>query len=229
MPKREFRPDYANQAILFDPKSFTFPVHIVGAGSIGSTVLFALSAIGVSEIHLWDADVLERHNTPTQPIYRAMSDNGTPKVSAAADFIKRQELSTKLVLHQEFVDGETPLDGVVISGVDSMDSRQKIWRAVKANLANVPLYVDGRLGGERLTLYTFLPTDWEFRKYYESRCLFDYSAGDQLPCGGRNIIGPPLAMAAIIAENLTLWHRQEEFERHINFKMRLMEFVAVQH
>lgn len=221
-------PSYANQVAIFDPESFKWPVHIVGAGSIGSMALFALSALGIHSIHLWDADVLERHNTPTQPIYRTTSDWGIPKVEAAADFVKRQELGVELTLHPEFVDDKTPLSGIVISGVDTMKARKEIYAAVKANLVNIPLYFDGRIGGETMSLFTFLPTDRAFRKYYEMHWLFDDDAAAELPCGGRNIIGPPLALAALIAENLTLYHRSLPFERHVNFSMKSTRFDIFQ-
>jgi len=221
--------NYQNQTAIFDPKSFAWPVHIVGAGSIGSSVLFSLTAMGVSDIHIWDADKLEIHNTPAQPIYRVSSDLGAPKVAAASDFVARQELNAKITTHQEFVGENTALSGVVISGVDSMRARKDIFAAVMAHSAEIPLYMDGRIGGEILHLLTFMPlADREFRKYYESEELYPDENAKELPCGGRNIIGPPMVLGGICAHNLTLWHRNLPFPRNVYINLRTAQFDIFQ-
>ncbi len=220
---------YSDQTAIFDPESFNWTAHVVGAGSIGSMVLFILAAMGVGvkqEIHLWDRDILESRNTPTQPIYRVESDRGRPKIEAARDFLLRQELDTNLTLHNEFVTAESKLEGIVISGVDSMKSRHDIFEAVKKNAARIPLYMDGRIGGEVLTLFTFSPTESKSRKYYVENWMFGDDKATSAPCGGRNIIGPPTVLAGMIAHQLTLWHRGMSFERHIQFHLKDRIFTA---
>ena len=159
------KPDYRDQTAIFDPAKFTWPVHIIGAGGIGSAVIFPLLKLGVHELHVWDPDVVEAHNLPAQLLYRP-SDIGMSKASAVQAFAERQESDCQVVPHTEFVTADTPFDGIVISGVDSMKSRSHIWDAVKFNPL-VPLYMDGRIGGEQLQLLSLNPSDIDGIDAYE--------------------------------------------------------------
>ena len=109
--------DYSNQLDLFNPRLHSAPVHLIGLGGIGSSLLLPLIKLGISDITLYDDDVLEESNIPSQLIYRE-EDIGKPKVEAAAEFADRYGVQAKTV--QARVDGDTSLEGIVISGVDSM-------------------------------------------------------------------------------------------------------------
>jgi hypothetical protein len=230
-------PDYSGQLEIFDPSKFVEPVHIIGCGGIGSALFFPLLKLGVQTIHLWDKDAVEAHNIPCQLVYRP-SDIGTSKVLAMKNFAERQEAECEVIPHDEFVTGETPLDGIVISGVDSQDSRKAIWAAIQANLAFVPLYMDGRLGGENLQLLTqgfneetarlaaFSPADFDAALEYEEHWLFPSSRSTQLPCAARTVIHPPVALASLIIAQLTLYMRKVALRDNICFNLKTMQFVA---
>ena len=142
---------------IFDPSRWVREVHVVGCGGIGSWLAFFLMKNDLPKIHFYDDDVVEEHNIHTQLFRR--SDVGTSKVEALAAFAEREELDTIVVPHVMRVEetSQLELSGVVISGVDSMDSRKAIWELVKFNTF-VDLYMDGRIGGDVLHLYTLNPS-----------------------------------------------------------------------
>lgn len=215
--------DYSNQTDIFDPAAWTLPVHVIGLGGIGSALLFPLVKLGVPEIHLWDSDHVEPHNIPAQLIYRP-SDIGKSKVESVCDFARRQEVECTLIPHAEQVTSTTPLQGIVISGVDSMTSRQAIWDALKFNTF-VSLYMDGRMGGEETRVLSLNPCDIDQITRYED-WLFPDGDAAQLPCAARTVIHPPTVLAGVMVSNLTLFARGERPKESISMHLRTMQFVV---
>jgi molybdopterin/thiamine biosynthesis adenylyltransferase len=213
--------DYRDQTGIFDPKQFTWPVHIIGLGGIGSAVLFPLMKLGVEHLVLWEDDEVEPHNIPAQLLYRP-SDIGVSKVKAAASFLERQEAACTVVFHEERVDANTPLEGVVISCVDSMTSRAAIWEAVKYN-PMVPFFMDGRIGGEQIQLLTLNPSEFDEIDAYE-QWLFPDEEAAELPCAARTVIHPPTVLAGLMVAQLTLFARKEQPKANIMAALKQMQF-----
>lgn len=120
-------------------------------------------------------------------------------------------------------EGQMPLSGIVISGVDSMASRQMIWEKVKFNI-NVPLYIDGRIGGEVLQVFTIQPSQIEDIELYEST-LFPDSEAAELPCTARSIIYTGFGEAAFICSQLKKWIKREKYYRKISFDLKTLTAV----
>lgn len=76
--------DYSRQQQLIDLKDFP-RVHIVGCGGIGSWIAIFLALAGVSEIDLWDEDLVEASNLPRTP-YKP-KDIGKLKALALAEIL----------------------------------------------------------------------------------------------------------------------------------------------
>ena len=214
--------DYSNQTDIFNPERFTWPVHIIGLGGIGGSLLFPLVKLGIGEVHLWDDDVVVPHNLPSQLIYRP-SDVGQPKVVAAQAFLERQESGCVVQTHAVRVGPETTLQGIVISGVDSMASRKAIWQVVRFSF-EIPLYLDGRIGGERLQLLSCRPSDVDGIERYE-RTLFSDDEASPLPCAARAVIHPVVTLAGLIITQLTLFARNEEVRPNIMAHLQSLQFV----
>jgi molybdopterin/thiamine biosynthesis adenylyltransferase len=218
--------DYSDQTAIFDPSKFTWPVHIIGMGGIGSALIFPLMKLGLrGELHLWDTDVVEPRNLPAQLIYRK-SDVDTKKVLAAQAFAERQEADCTVVPHDEFVTASTPLEGVVISGVDSMTSRSAIWQAVQALSYLVPFYMDGRIGGEQYQLLTLNPSDFDAAQTYQQHWLFPDEEAAELPCAARTVIHPAAELAAKMVAHITLFARGEHPKANIIANMKSMQFLT---
>lgn len=217
---------YSDQTDIFDPEQFTWPVHVIGLGGIGSALVLPLVKLGLrSELHLWDDDaVIEPHNIPAQLLYRR-SDVGKPKAETVAEILNPYcEPQCTLVPHAERVTGDTPLSGVVIGGVDSMASRKAIWEAVEFN-PEVPLYIDGRIGGGQFQLFTINPSDIDDVDFYHD-WLFDDSEGSPLPCAARTVIGPPVTLAGLSITQLTRFARGLPTKRFINMHVKETQLIA---
>lgn len=203
--------DFSDQTKIFNPETWSWPVHLIGAGGINNLVGLVLAKMGIAEIHIWDDDTLESRNLPTEVGYSATMC-GEPKVAAMADLIYHlMPNGVNLYQHQERVTAETVLSGVVISGVDSMSSRQVIWQCIQNNFLEIPFYIDGRSGGEKIQLFAFSPADFNAREDYES-WLFDDSEAAELECGARNIGYISAYLAGEIGHLVTRFHRGLEIK-----------------
>lgn len=214
--------DYSQQVSIFDPDNFYEPVHVIGAGGIGSALFFPLSKLGVSELHVWDTDTLELKNIPYQLPYRP-SDVGRSKVELLAEFAQRQELDCDVTVHNQRVDDNTELDGVVFSGVDSMESRKAIWHTVQSQRDLVPLYIDGRIGGEYVQMFSVNPQDSHQCAVYES-WLFDDEHAAPLPCSARAVIHPAGLLANLMIAEFTRWYRKEPLKGSVFVDLKSIHF-----
>lgn len=201
--------NFSDQLEYFDPDRFTKPIHIIGMGSIGSAVALLVAKLGIkTQLHLWDDDIIdEGRNLPVELLYRRRDlAEQRFKVDAAAEILGELcEPDLEIVPHRARVTEDTILEGVVISGVDSMKSRSAIWEAVQT--ARVPIYIDGRIGGERLTLLTLNPSLPEPADRYEDEHLFPDEEGSDGVCGARNWIGVPVKLAVYVVVQLTRFAR----------------------
>jgi molybdopterin/thiamine biosynthesis adenylyltransferase len=198
--------NFSDQINIFDPSRFSWPVHLIGLGGIGSAVLIALVKMGVDAIHVWDDDILEDRNLMAEVGY-SPQHVGLHKVEAAAESVEYLVGDRcKVIQHKERVTADTTLEGVVISGVDSMKSRQEIWKAVQNCIIDVPFYIDGRIGGEYYQVLSIYPSDSRDVEIYES-WLFDDEEASKLECGARATAYVAMFVAAEIAHNITLYYR----------------------
>lgn len=189
--------DFWRQLDLVKPDALQFPIHLIGAGGIGSPAAAALVKMGCRRLSVWDPDSIEPHNLPNQ-FYR-LADVGRPKVEALKEILA-QYGDAAVEAHQVLVEGQ-PLKGVVISAVDSMESRRKIWERSVRYRAAIPLYIDARMGGEVLRIFTVVPTDPDQVARYESSLHSDQEA-QELACTAQAIIYNSFATAALIANQV---------------------------
>lgn len=200
--------DYSDQIKIFNPTTVGLPVHVIGAGGIGSMLIPLFAKMGFSKIEIWDNDYYERRNGPTEVAYSDRFFNH-PKVEVAketVDFLLGY--SDILTLHQERVTADTILNGYVISGVDSMASRLDIWKCIQNCAIDIPIYIDARSAGELVQVFAIQPFDIEDVENYES-WLFDDHEATPLGCGARNIGYMSTYICAIVAKNLTAFIRGE--------------------
>jgi hypothetical protein len=177
---------YMRQTTLFHPGKHQEHITILGAGQTGSFAAFGLAKLGISDMEIWDADTVEPHNCPNQ-LHR-WTDLGKPKVEATEEIIHAfcdgmDETPPRITTHQEMYEGQAPLHGVVICAADSMKARASFWEMVKMNI-RVRLFIDPRLGGQSLRLYSIAPCDLSHIKLYEES-LYSDEEGDTIPCGSR--------------------------------------------
>jgi hypothetical protein len=213
--------DYSHQTDIFDPAVFRWPVHLIGVGGIGGSLVLPLIKLGIAHLTVWDDDLVEEHNIPSQLIYTP-DDIGKPKVQAVAEFAARY--GVEITPRQERVTSDTTLQGIVISGVDSMASRQAIWEVVHFD-PEIPLYLDGRVGGEVLQLYACFPFDLDSADFYEAT-LFSDAESEPDACAARAVIHPVLCLASLIIAQITLYARGKEVLPEISFDLLSMQLLS---
>ncbi|MBI3983895.1 ThiF family adenylyltransferase [Candidatus Microgenomates bacterium] len=222
-----FRPDYSDQTGIFDPAQFGHRLTMIGCGGIGASALLSFATLGIPEMVLWDPDIVEPRNVASQLLFRP-SDVLRPKVEVAREILLAYGVAEVEVRQEEFhaeAAGDS-LQGIVVSGVDSMATRQDIWRALAWN-PQVPLYLDGRIGGESFQLNTLDPCDPDAVVWYEQFQLFSDEEGAELPCTERAVVYPAVALGACMTAQIARYHRQLPLERMIFMDMRTNQFMRM--
>jgi hypothetical protein len=197
-----------------------FPVTIIGCGGIGSPTTLALAKMGVQDIKLVDFDTIENHNLPNQ-IYQ-LRHVGMPKVEALGQIIQAFTGITP-TLHNSKVDTIDRLEGVVISGVDSMASRYDIWKMVRYK-PQVSLYIDARMGAEVTRIYSIQPVNPVDVVVYEATLRPDEEI-EELPCTARAIIYNVFMIASLIANQVKKFARGEPINKEVIFDLATLMMV----
>ena len=210
--------DFLRQSDMIAPSvAQLFPVTLIGCGCIGSPTALLLAKMGIGRLTLMDGDTVEAHNLPNQ-LFR-LSDRGRPKALALADII-RDFSDASVAAVPSFFDGTQKLEGIVVSGVDSMKARSMICDSILMNL-DVPLYIDGRTGGEIVETHTVRPCQVEDIEFYE-HWLFPDEEGVELPCTARAILYTGFVISATIASQIKKWLNGEGHYRRIATDLKTM-------
>jgi molybdopterin/thiamine biosynthesis adenylyltransferase len=207
--------DFWRQMDIVTPNDLErYMITVIGAGGIGSPTTLALSKMGVEKIAIYDDDIIEQHNLPNQ-MYR-ISDIGKSKVDATKDICNDFAGITINVFNEKF---ENQLvNGIVISGVDSMKSRDAIWKRMKYN-PSVNLYIDARMGAEVCKICTVNPCDPSDIRWYEKTLFSDDKASEEL-CTAKSVIYNTFTIAGLVASQVKKFVKGQEFPKDIIFDLR---------
>ena len=188
--------NFSQQDKIFNPRDAK-PVTVIGAGSVGSKLVLELASVGCTEITVWDSDDVASHNVPMSA-YRRI-DLGRFKTVALKEIV-RDKSGVEIKVVQRMYNDE-PLRGTVVSCVDWMDERKKIWKQVKNNPL-VDLFVDTRTAIELLEVYAIQPCNREDVAFYETR-LYPSSDAIRPQCGVHGISPVTSITAGVAAAALT--------------------------
>ncbi|TSC68934.1 MAG: sulfur carrier protein ThiS adenylyltransferase [Parcubacteria group bacterium Gr01-1014_66] len=215
--------NFSRQLDILPPQTLVYPIHCIGLGGIGSNVAFYLRKMGFSQFFLWDDDRVEAHNIPSQHFY-----------SSHVGDLKTQAMKSEL---EAALDADCRIDqygrfsrshnlyGIVIAGVDSMASREEIWRSVQKSQYLVPLYIDGRIGvewdeergrvtGEFIEIFTIVPGRMGDRELYEEHLFTDEEASP-LRCTAQAVAYIGAFMAGFIGANVRKWLMRVAYHRYV--------------
>ena len=117
--------DLSKSYDYFQPEKDDARVHIVGCGSVGSTVAENLARCGVTKMTLWDFDFVEPHNICNQ-MFR-QQDVGKLKVEALKDILTdiNPDIVDELELKPEGWRGKL-MSGYIFLAVDNIELRRTI-------------------------------------------------------------------------------------------------------
>lgn len=144
---------------FLDPASCKDRIHIIGCGSVGSTVAELLARFGFTNLSLYDFDIVEEHNLVNQMFTR--KDLYKPKVEQVAAHLNdiNPEIVKDLRMFQNGWNGER-LSGYVFLCVDDIDLRRKIVTDNQYN-GNIKAMFDFRTG---LTEAQHYAASWDSRR-----------------------------------------------------------------
>lgn len=152
--------DLSKSYEFFKPEMCQSKVHIIGCGSVGSTVAENLARFGITDMVLYDFDHVEEHNLVNQMFDKP--DVGRLKVEATAEHILRINPECQLKLVKEGWDGHR-LAGYVFLCCDGIELRRRI---VESNTNNP--YVKGMFDFRtRLTDAQHYAADWSDKRMVE--------------------------------------------------------------
>lgn len=187
---------WARQSTLAPYAKLNAPITIVGAGAVGTHVAVSLSKMGCQDITVFDHDTVDLHNYSNQ-LFGMHDTLDKLKVEMLADacwYLAARRLKINPV---KLPDGIF-LEGIVVSGVDSMDARQSIWSKTIKMQPSITRYIDCRMGGQIGLVYHLDPSNQEQCEWYEST-LYTDKESSEIPCTERSVCYSQFAIASIVA------------------------------
>ena len=117
--------DLSKSYDFFQPEKDDAKIHIVGCGSVGSTIAENLARCGIKNMVLWDFDTVEAHNIVNQ-MFR-QQDVGKSKVEALKDILCdiNPEIVDTVELKPEGWQGKL-MSGYIFLCVDNIELRRQI-------------------------------------------------------------------------------------------------------
>lgn len=115
--------DLSKSYEFFQPEKYDSRIHIIGCGSVGSTLAENLARCGVTKMTLWDFDTVESHNIVNQMF--SQQHIGKSKVEALADILVdiNPYIKDELELQPKGWQGKL-LSGYIFLCVDSIELRR---------------------------------------------------------------------------------------------------------
>lgn len=117
--------DLSKSYEFFQPEKDSARIHIVGCGSVGSTIAENLARCGITKMTLWDFDTVEAHNIVNQ-MFR-QQDVGKHKVEALKDILTEinPDIADHIELKPEGWKGKL-MSGYIFLCVDNIELRKEI-------------------------------------------------------------------------------------------------------
>lgn len=106
-------------------------VHIIGCGSVGSTIAELLARYGVNNYELYDDDVVSEHNIVNQMFVSRQV--GMKKTEALTEIIKSINPDAVANTHERYEPKNGGLYGYVFLCVDNIDTRRAIAETERFN------------------------------------------------------------------------------------------------
>ena len=208
------------QDVVDADKLANLSVTLIGLGSIGSVTGLYLAKMGVCKLTAFDADVVDIHNVSNQAY--GISDVGLLKTDAFSILVENQTGVLPNTIGRQY-DGRH-LSGIVISAVDSMKSRETIWKSLR-DQPQVQLYLDARTGLETLIVHVVRPQIKADRVDY-TRSLVPDDQALQEPCTARTICYTPLMATSVICSLVKRYACDEAIPSRIVLDLATMTLLA---
>jgi hypothetical protein len=198
---------YQRQTRYYKPHLHNKLVTVVGCGSLGGNIAVALAKMGLNNFHLWDGDIVERHNVPNQPF--GVPDLGRTKSNAIKRMLLSQYDQTtqcNVMTYDHWHDSNPIEPGLIISAPDSINVRKMMYerRPEKGFL------IDVRSGPESYNIYCCDLQNAKDMKFYSST-FFDESNQVSAGCGAQSTVFGSLAITAMAINCYMRWVNKKRY------------------
>ena len=204
--------DLSKSYEYFQPEKNDDRIHIIGCGSVGSTVAEMLARSGITKFALWDFDIVEPHNLANQ-MFR-QKDIHRPKVEALLDMLCEinPDIAENTILKP---DGwkKQQLSGYVFLCVDNIDLRREI---VEIHFDNpyIKAMFDFRTRLEDAQHYAADWSDYKMKKDFLNSMNFSHDeAKEETPVSACNVtlsVCPTVRIICAygVANFMNFWNRK---------------------
>ena len=213
---------YIRQASLVDKDVFNNSITIIGAGAVGSFTALALTKMGFSNITVYDNDKVEIHNIPNQ--FYPTGSIGSFKVDALKHMINSFHGVDITAIPDKWITNDIDTD-IVISAVDNMHTRNRLFRALNKNNNCTNLFVDARMGGNQLEVYTCNLNNNKDKQLYKS-VLWSEDETSPIVCTEKAVIYNVLTIASWICNQIRLVLSDKEYKRALIMDLENMMLVG---
>jgi molybdopterin/thiamine biosynthesis adenylyltransferase len=142
-------------------------ITVIGAGGIGSHLIFQLSRLSPRSMCVYDPDTIEPANRSGQ-LYSGR--DRISKVSAIRNFVQQySDFFNMTSFFRPFTQAET-LNSIVFTGLDNMNARREVFEKWKT--LNDGILIDGRLAAETFQVYCIRGNDEKAKEKYSKEALF---------------------------------------------------------
>ena len=213
----------------FQPEQVKDRIHIIGCGSVGSTVAELLIRHGLTKLTLYDFDKVELKNLANQMF--DLEDVGELKTAA----VKRKLCAIDkgcekdVVLKGRYEDQY--VTGIVFLCVDSIELRQKIYEEL-AQMDKVKAVIDIRTGLTNASCYAFDTKDSKSQMFVAKHSNFtDEEANDATPmsaCGEvLGVAGTVRLISALGVNNLIYYLKGNKLKKYIYIDCEKFELTSI--
>jgi molybdopterin/thiamine biosynthesis adenylyltransferase len=215
---------YQRQWDFLPPDRLAVEATIIGCGSVGSVAAITLLKMGLSQVVVYDGDMIEQHNLPNQFLPDLVDIHKTSGLKHLAEvFGLNDSLSVYAQMWEPSNKLSTP---VVVAAVDDMTVRRSLFASCVRD-ANVRFFIDVRTGGEYMKVYALDPHNSVFRPLYLAT-LHGNEQADPTPCTASQIIYTSLFAGAMVGHRAKQWIKGEDIPFQIIFDIQHDMIVHVQ-
>jgi molybdopterin/thiamine biosynthesis adenylyltransferase len=145
-------------------------VDVIGAGATGSRIALQLAKLGVTNLHVWDFDIVEEHNIANQLF--EMSDIGKYKIDALKSLIEKQtgikcNIHNAAVGKEEAAKGNAPAGEAIFLLTDTMQSRKDVWESCIKMKPRIKCLIETRMGVDTGRIYCINPCSVKHAQHWE--------------------------------------------------------------
>jgi len=193
---------------------------VIGVGAIGRQIALQLTAMGIPWLQLIDFDVVEESNLASQGYIE--EDLAKLKVNATANLCRKISSGLEVHVVPERFRRSMEIGNIVFCCVDSINTRQLIWRAVEDK---VNCFIDGRMSAETLRVLT--ACDSQSRKHYP--CTSFHAEEAYIgPCTAKTTIYCANIAAGLMVAQFTKYLRQLPVDYDIQLNLLALELSVAE-